>query len=95
MSDATPDRTFDEYSDEAKNFYRERLLMHPAKRGRAGVIGKDGGTVGFMVMVWCASHEEPVWLYSDGSATCPYDLTVRSANEHKLEAGTWEKDSDR
>ncbi len=37
---------------------------------------------------WCAEHDEPAWLYPDGSVQCMYDLIVEQASapsDHALE----------
>jgi len=27
-------------------------------------------------LAWCETHVEPVWVYGDGSYTCPHESTV-------------------
>lgn len=41
---------------------------------------------------WCETHSEPVWVYSDGSFTCPHDLIVEVHNDnHTLTDAPWER----
>lgn len=36
-------------------------------------------------LAWCATHLEPVWVFSDGSYTCPFDLAVQCPqDDHDL-----------
>lgn len=43
-------------------------------------------------LMWCEVHHEPVWLYSDGSHQCVYDLIVGwSPNEHSIVSPPWER----
>lgn len=32
---------------------------------------------------WCESHEEPVWVYTDGSWSCRWQLVVESGREDR------------
>jgi len=34
--------------------------------------------------MWCVTHGEPAWLYSDGSQACWYDSIIDARNEHAL-----------
>ena len=36
---------------------------------------------------WCKTHQEPLWVFGDGSHTCPYDLVTEANHEHDLVAG--------
>lgn len=39
---------------------------------------------------WCSTHVEPVWVYGDGSFSCPHDLVVGwSPDEHVITEGPW------
>lgn len=33
---------------------------------------------------WCAKHEEPAWVYHDGSVACWYDSIVEANNHHQI-----------
>lgn len=39
------------------------------------------------VLCWCSTHVEPVWVYGDGSFTCPHQLVVGWASDggHEIE----------
>jgi len=43
-------------------------------------------------LAWCATHCEPVWIYGDGSFSCPHELVVgwSSDGEHRLTSPPWE-----
>lgn len=43
------------------------------------------------VLRWCETHNEPVWVYDDGSFTCPHDrITEVHTDDHDLIDGPWE-----
>ena len=33
---------------------------------------------------WCAEHDEPAWVYDDGSSWCWYDSIVEASNPHQI-----------
>lgn len=49
-------------------------------------------------LVWCARHQEPVWLYGDGSFGCWWEditghkqhLAEFGPEDHEIVAGPWE-----
>ena len=41
-------------------------------------------------LAWCSVHDEPVWVYSDGSWGCPYDYVVSFTEDHALAVAPWE-----
>lgn len=41
-------------------------------RDRQDMPGNDLTTV----MRWCSTHDEVVWLYNDGSYTCPHEMVI-------------------
>lgn len=42
-------------------------------------------------LAWCSTHSEPVWLYGDGSYTCPYDLVIEAhTQDHAIGVAPWE-----
>lgn len=43
-------------------------------------------------LAWCSTHSEPVWIYSDGSYTCPYDLVIEARTDHVIGVAPWERD---
>ncbi len=44
------------------------------------------------VLRWCATHDEPVWQYGDGSFGCPHEAVVGwSPEPHEITDGPWEE----
>lgn len=44
------------------------------------------------VLQWCEKHHEPVWVYNDGSWTCPQTVVVEwDTSDHVIVAGPWEQ----
>ena len=42
-------------------------------------------------LAWCDTHHEPVWLYGDGSYTCPHELIIEHDDgTHVLVTPPWE-----
>ena len=42
-------------------------------------------------LLWCSTHHEPVWLYSDGSYTCPQEWIIEwDDGTHLLVTPPWE-----
>jgi hypothetical protein len=47
------------------------------------------------VLRWCSTHDEPLWVYDDGSHTCPHEMIVGwSPDEHDLTDAPWEGTTD-
>jgi hypothetical protein len=43
------------------------------------------------VLRWCSTHDEPTWVYDDGSFSCPHELSVGwSPDPHELTDAPWE-----
>ena len=43
------------------------------------------------VLRWCETHNEPLWVYDDGSGECPYDrVTEARHDDHVIVDGPWE-----
>lgn len=49
-----------------------------------------GDRITHATLMWCEKHQEPVWMYDDGSFSCQFDYIVEAQTEHKLVAGPWE-----
>lgn len=46
------------------------------------------------VLRWCDTHDEPLWVYDDGSFECPWTRTTRDTTaEHSVVDGPWEHPS--
>lgn len=42
-------------------------------------------------LLWCKTHNEPVWRYSDGSYTCPQEWIIQwDDGTHVLVRPPWE-----
>lgn len=39
---------------------------------------------------WCDLHDEPVWIYGDGSFCCPHERVVEVAEDHLIVTPPWE-----
>ena len=46
------------------------------------------------VLRWCVTHNDPVWVFGDGSYECPHDTTTRVQSDHELIDAPWEGASD-
>lgn len=43
------------------------------------------------VLRWCSTHDEPLWVYDDGSFGCPHEATVGwNPDGHEITDGPWE-----
>lgn len=52
---------------------------------------KDEGIDLTAVLRWCATHNEAVWVFGDGSFSCPHDLIIQYETQpHDIIAGIWE-----
>lgn len=55
-------------------------------RDRIDLVGNDLTAT----LRWCATHNEPVWEFNDGSSGCPYDSVTETSSEHDIVDGPWE-----
>jgi hypothetical protein len=55
-------------------------------RDRIDLVGNDLTAT----LRWCATHNEPVWEFNDGSYQCPYDCVTQASSEHEIVDGPWE-----
>lgn len=43
-------------------------------------------------LAWCDTHNEPIWVFGDGSFTCPHDLVVGGTTlPHLIVTAPWER----
>ena len=56
-------------------------------RYKKDAVGNDLSAV----LRWCQTHNEPLWVYGDGSFTCPHERIVGwSPDEHVIVDAPWE-----
>jgi hypothetical protein len=58
------------------------------------VIRYDKDAVGndlTATLLWCDRHQEPVWVFGDGSYTCPHERVVEfNTDNHRIVTPPWE-----
>ena len=55
------------------------------------MIVKKETKFGTRTLKWCNTHDEPIWVWDDGSNQCPYELIVEVRTEHEIVDPPWEK----
>jgi hypothetical protein len=61
--------------------------LHRVVRYKRDMVGNDLTAT----LAWCDTHQEPVWLYGDGSYTCPHEWIIEwNDGSHVLVAPPWE-----
>ncbi len=55
------------------------------------LVRNNGDPIGDSILMWCATHNEPAWLYDDGSSGCWWETTVEATSpDHEIVPGPWE-----
>jgi hypothetical protein len=67
------------------------IVVNPAQnrviRYKMDMVGNDLTAT----LRWCATHNEPLWVYKDKSYQCPYDRVVEVTNDnHVVVDPPWE-----
>jgi hypothetical protein len=48
------------------------------------------------VLMWCQTHQDPVWVFKDDSYTCPHTREVEiDTHDHVIVEGPWIEEADR
>lgn len=83
---------------------RSLLVVPDSRRVRLYHVDAVGNNLD-RVLRWCDTHDQPVWVYDDGSFECPHDHTIagcgatgRAPSDHRLDSpgdhlivdGPWE-----
>ena len=68
-----------------------QIVVTPDKnrvvRYKTDLVGNDLTAV----LRWCSTHNEPTWVFDDGSYTCPHTLVVKhDTGDHELVDAPWE-----
>lgn len=76
--------------------------LHVSADGRSQTIFVNGRVIRYRKdqvgndltaeLGWCETHQEPVWIFNDGSHVCPVDLAAgyTSPEEHIIVPPPWE-----
>jgi hypothetical protein len=70
--------------------YPREIVVDPHQRVTRVYVDYRGREV-VATLRWCTTHLEPVWVWDDGSYTCPYDLVIEAnTDDHVLDDAPWE-----